>query len=138
MGDIKNLKPFQKGNPGGPGRPPEPPEIKAIKRLTKAELEVIITKVVRSKPGELKQFTGTALEMFVASCVSKSIKTGDWSRLDPMLSRIIGPLTSKIDLNVKPPDQWTREEKLRLLEESEDNIKKLRAELEAEPIQIEE
>lgn len=127
---------FQPGHAGGPGRPPLPAELKEIKRLTKGELELLITKVIRAGPGDLKQFTGTALEMFVASCVSKSIKTGNWSMLDPMLSRVIGPLTSKIDLNVKPPEQWTREEKLRLLTESEENIKKLRAELEDEPIEV--
>ena len=102
MANEQNLKPFQPGHPGGPGRPPHPPELKALRRLTKGELEVLISKILFAQPHELNSFRENILETWVASVAATGIKTGDPARLMMLIDRLIGKVTDKMEIDVKP------------------------------------
>lgn len=133
MANPKSLKPFKPGQSGNPaGRPPNPPELKEMQRLTKGQVEVLLNKILNSKPEDLSQFRGTVLEIWLAAGATNAIKTGDYSRLMLLLDRIVGKPSDKVELEVKPVEAWTKEEKLKLLEESRESLRKLEEELKGE------
>jgi len=92
----------------------------------------LLNKILNSKPEDLSQFRGTVLEIWLAAGATNAIKTGDYSRLMLLLDRIVGKPSDKVELEVKPVEAWTKEEKLKLLEESRESLRKLEEELKGE------
>lgn len=92
---------FQKGEVTNPkGRAPNPPELKALQRMTKMELEVLMHKILNTKPEDLNNFNGTVLEKFLASILFHGIKNGDYGRLNPFLERLFGKVKEEIVADV--------------------------------------
>lgn len=130
MANEKNLRPFQPGQSGNPnGRPPHPPELKEMQRLTKGQLEVILNKILFSRPEDLKNFQGSVLEIWLANGAAQAIKSGDYSRLMILIDRLVGKVKDSIEITAKPIEAWTREEKVKLLEESRESLKRLEEDL---------
>jgi hypothetical protein len=89
--------PWKKGKPGGPGRPKDPPELHTIKRMTKAELELLMHKIMHLSEKELEDFKGTAIEMSMAAIIKKSITYGDNQRVNFFLERLFGKVPTKLE-----------------------------------------
>lgn len=92
---------FKKGNPGGPGRPKDPDELKLITKMTKAEFELLMNKLLNLTKDELKQWQGTALEQAMCSIIVKAIDTGDQFRLQFFIERLFGKVTDKVEFTDK-------------------------------------
>lgn len=118
-GTGRDFLPGQSGNPKG--RPPDSPEIKALKKLTKGELAVLLNKVLQSKPEDLKTFKGTVLELWLAAGATKAIQTGDYSRLEFLINRLIGKVPDKLE--VSEIDSVSDEELLKMAENAIQSMK---------------
>ena len=82
---------FQPGNNANPhGRPKDPPELKALKKLNKANLDLLLNKLLQAKPDELKGMNNTVLELWLASGASKGIQKGEFTNLVTLIERLIG------------------------------------------------
>ncbi len=101
MANPASLKPFKKGWKGGPGRPKNPPALNDARRMTKAEFELLVSKLIDLKPEELGNFKGTVLEMAMASIMQKAIKEGDNRRLEFFVERLFGKVAQPVELHDK-------------------------------------
>lgn len=85
-------KPGTSPNPGG--RPKDPPGMREMKLLTKYELVKVGNMIINHNLGQLKEFVEDpetpALQVMVASVVSRIIRTGDMNMLNTLLDRLIG------------------------------------------------
>ncbi len=92
---------FKVGNPGGPGRPPVPIELKEARKLNQVELELIMNKLMGLNVKELEDIKSasdtTAIVAMIASIMIVALKTGDQTRLDFLLNRLIGKVKEKVE-----------------------------------------
>lgn len=86
------FKPGKSGNPSG--RPKLPKDIVEARNMNRIELERLINKFINMPREELAAYAqkqgATAIEMMIASIVSKAILKGDNKRLDFLLNRLVG------------------------------------------------
>ena len=95
----------QSGNPAG-RTPTMPPEQRAAlseaKKLNKVNLEAAINNASSMSMKECNEFMknpeATLLQLAVCSAFIKSIKTGDYTKIDPMVDRTVGPVTKQVNL----------------------------------------
>ena len=106
------FKPGQSGNPAG--RAKDPQELHLIKQLTKREFSLLLNKILQCDPDKLKDFKGSVLEMWLAAGATKAIKTGDYSRLEFLINRLIGKVPDKLE--VSEIDSVSDEELLKMAE----------------------
>lgn len=115
---LKNLKPFQKGNPGGPGRP------RAV--LTRAQVEVLFQRFSTKTRDQLQavivDHKSTMLEIMIATVMIKAAKDGDAMRLQFLLDRAVGKVAT---VNENEDDRLFREERERLQQLSDNEVIKL-------------
>ena len=93
---------FVKGQSGNlNGQPKIPKEVKEIRRLTTADYVLTVNKFLYADISEIKSYMNnpkaTALELMVAKVVVKSIESGDQTRLQFLLDRLIGPVKQKVE-----------------------------------------
>jgi len=95
---YKKIRPEQGFKPGKSGNPKGRPKIleenHGIKRLTPDDLRRMITRQFNMTYAELgalaENLESTALELSIASCLSKAINTGDFTRVTLLVERVIG------------------------------------------------
>lgn len=96
-------RPFPKGNKLSPGRPRLPPEIKEGRKLNQAELERVINKLVYLEKSELnhviKEPSTPVIELIAAQILLKASEQGDHTRLDFILTRMLGRVKEKMELS---------------------------------------
>lgn len=95
----KNLKPWQPGQSGNlAGKPKQ--------LLTKDKVSSILGKFSNMTRDELQDVVkdpkSTMLEIMIASVIVKAAESGDYSRLDFLLSRSIGKVKEEIENTIKP------------------------------------
>lgn len=95
---------FKKGVVTNPkGRPPLPPEINAARKLTKLEVEAALTAFIDMDYQQLVDFfeakKGTVFQIMVAGILYYAIKTGDQTRFNFFLDRLIGKVTENMNLS---------------------------------------
>jgi hypothetical protein len=90
---------FEPGKPGGPGRPPMPDDIKALKQATNDDLTRLVHLYWGRSKAELaaimKDPKSKVSDLLVCSCFMRAIVSGDYSRVEGLLDRLIGKLTTK-------------------------------------------
>lgn len=99
------FKPGRSGNPLG--KPKTPPDLLKAKNLTRIELERLLNKFINMPRGDLAAYANkqdaTAMELMMASIVSKAIIQGDTQRLDFLLNRLVGKVPDKVEATVTNP-----------------------------------
>lgn len=99
------FKPGQSGNPGG--RPKLPEDIREARKMNQLELERIVNKylytTVDAVDAALKDPATPMMERMVAMVVSKAAEVGDHTRLDFILSRLIGRVKDQIEITTVKP-----------------------------------
>lgn len=97
----KDFTPGASGNPSG--RPPTPPDVKEAQRLTRAQFIAVASKYIGKTKSEIVQAANDpstpALEIMMASVISKAITQGDHARLNFILDRLIGKVVDKTKSN---------------------------------------
>lgn len=98
-------KPFQKGNQlaKGHGRPPVPDDLRKGRKLTKVKIEEILNRFMNLGEDEAKPSGLTKLEKLVYTILDKAIREGDQKRLDFILDRLIGKVTTNVDIALPRP-----------------------------------
>lgn len=113
---------FKKGQSGNPkGRPQDPPELHLINQLTKREFSLLLNKILQCPPEKLKDFKGNVLELWLAAGATKAIQTGDYSRLEFLINRLIGKVPDKLE--VSEIDSVSDEELLKMAENAIQSMK---------------
>lgn len=114
---LANLNPFKKGQSGNPsGRPKLPPHLLKIKPYMHEEIERTIAKYMRLEKGKLQKILkeeSDKLPMFeamVCSILANAYKSGDYSKVEFLLSRTVGKARDKKDedalnANGEPPQK---------------------------------
>lgn len=104
--------PFQKGNTHGKGRPPVPEDVKEARKFNRREIELILTKFLQMTPIQLEAVKtnpqSTAMELFIHSIVVNGINKGDPTRLDFLLTQILGKLKENVSVEFTPIRVRTR------------------------------
>lgn len=101
-GNINNLKPFKKGQSGNPGgRPKMPDDVRSAKIETKITIARLLNEYLAITLDELQARLRDPktpnLELMVGKIVAETIKTGDNTRLNFILDRMIGKVTDKVE-----------------------------------------
>lgn len=95
----KHFKPGQSGNLKG--RPRTSPEEKVIRKLNRELFERIVNEFTGLDPealkAKLKDPATPVLEVMVGSVIAKAIQTGDASRLEFLLTRMLGAPKQRIE-----------------------------------------
>lgn len=114
------FKPGQSGNPKG--RAKTPPDILEARQMSRHELERILNRYIRMTKAEIikaAQDPNTpALELMIASLISKGTNEGDYRRISFLLDRLGFVVTQKVE--VGGPDggaikvQYTEEQKRKI------------------------
>ena len=93
------FKPGQSGNPKG--RKPLPPGEKGLAGLTKNKVRQLFGKFMGLTTQEIiakcEDKTTPALEMILGRIILKAISTGDYTRLEFLLNRVVGKVKDEID-----------------------------------------
>ena len=93
------FKPGKSGNPSG--RPAIPPDILKARSLSRFELERILNKYIHMTKSEVikaaQDPSTTALELMIASLISKGTNEGDYKRISFLLDRLGFVVTQKIE-----------------------------------------
>jgi hypothetical protein len=97
---------FVKGQSGNPrGRLPIDPELRAVKEMTPSYVRKVISKFMAMNRDELtvvvKDPKTPMFEVTVASILTKSLQTGDYTRLNFLLERSIGKVKDEIETTNK-------------------------------------
>lgn len=94
---------FVKGHKMTTGRPKEPAELQFIKRMTKAELELLMNKLLALSKKELEQvkINGNGIEMAMASIILNAVDRGDQWRLQFFIERLFGKVSDKLEIDDK-------------------------------------
>lgn len=81
------------------------PELKELRAQNQKDLEMIIYKYKNMGLAGLKEEFAkserTAIELLVIKCFIKAIEKGDFSWIEPMLSRSIGKVVDKSEVDAK-------------------------------------
>lgn len=81
------------------------PELKALRAEKQTELEQTIYKYINMSLPELKNqysdATKPAIDLLVIKCTIKAIEKGDFSWIEPMLSRSIGKTVDKMEVKAE-------------------------------------
>jgi hypothetical protein len=89
---LTPYKPGQSGNPGG--RPKLSPEWQAIRRLTKDELNRVVSKYAHMTIAQITEAIQNpkiqVIELCVARIFDQTLKTGDSTGLNMLLDRAVG------------------------------------------------
>ncbi len=87
-------RPFAKGNPYG--RPPMKPEDKVFAKLTRTELTVVLSRLIRFSEIEIKEIMQrpdtSAMEKMIGAIILQAIKRGDPIRLAFLIEQICGKM----------------------------------------------
>lgn len=99
-GNPQNLKPFKKGISGNPsGRPKD--------LLTKDKVDQIIARFSFMNRQDLQEVVQNPktpmIEIMIASVMVQAAKTGDYSRLEAILSRSVGKVKETKELILPKP-----------------------------------
>lgn len=98
-----------------PGRPRVPPDVKEARLLTKAEVDLALSKLLLMNEEELQIVKEdpncTVLQKLVISILEKGIEGGDAYRLGFLFDRTIGKTKEQIDVKLNRLDEMTPEEK---------------------------
>jgi len=99
-------KPFKPGNTLGKGRPPIPPDLLYVQKLTPDHVQRVFAKFSHMTREELQASlsdpSASMLEIMVGAVVAKAAKEGDQSRLNFLLDRTIGKVSSEEPEAVQP------------------------------------
>lgn len=102
---LKNLKPFKKGQPSGNplGGKLHNPEIKKLKALTEAQLIDVATFVLQSSVGEIKARMKhpktSVLQAMVLGLAVKSMTKGDASAFNALMDRMLGKVKENFNFS---------------------------------------
>jgi hypothetical protein len=104
---LDNLKPWVSGQSGNPdGRPAVPEDIKRIRKLTNDEIKEVGSLLLNGKQSELQAMVDSdetpILKKWMANVSIQGLKTGDMTRLDALLNRLVGKVKDEIDVNLIP------------------------------------
>lgn len=95
----RDFKPGESGNPHGAH--PLPPELKSARQLTRIQLELLINRYVHMTKAEIieasKAPNTTALELMIASLISRATNEGDYKRIAFLLDRLGFVVTQKFE-----------------------------------------
>lgn len=108
---------FKPGNTFSKGGVPTPPDIKEARKLTRVELERIMTRYLHMSKVELEAESDrkdmTLLEAMVLSVAKKAVIAGDQQRLNFLIEQTLGKLPDKLETtNMNPFANLTDQEKL--------------------------
>ena len=105
MSNNKPRKPgtFQPGQSGNPlGRAKTPPDILEARQMSRNDLERILNRYMRMTKAEIiksAQDSNTpALELMIASLISKGTNEGDYKRISFLLDRLGFVVTQKVEV----------------------------------------
>lgn len=104
-GNVKNLKPFKKGQPSGnpEGARAHNPEVKMFKKLTEAELIEVGTLVIKGKVSELKARMKhpdtTVIQAMTIGVALRTMSKGDPAAFNALLDRLLGKAREHIHLS---------------------------------------
>lgn len=94
---------FKPGNKLGHGRKKFPADVRIMRNMTAADYVRILAKYLRFDREmciKAKDDPATPmLELAVISCINKILKTGDFNHLEQMMSRIVGRVPDRIQLD---------------------------------------
>lgn len=107
-------KNFIKGNKEGLGRPTIPKEIKKIQNLTTAEVETMVTALLKASEADLKEIkedkSQPFLKRIIVQILHKTYNTGNMTQLDMILNRVIGKVKEKIEHEITRPSILVRQD----------------------------
>ena len=94
---------FKKGNNANPlGGGAHNKELRMVKKLTAAELEEILSSVLKGDVANLKRVqsdpTSSVLHVWAASVAIKAINGGTTLPFDALLNRMIGPVKQSVEV----------------------------------------
>lgn len=117
---------FKKGQSGNPsGRPKLPADILEGRKLNQIEVARILNRFSNYTLIQLKEILespeSTTLELAIGKIMAEGIKTGDQSRINFILDRMIGKVPDKIELSGEVKNEITVKK-----ESVEDRIKQLK------------
>jgi hypothetical protein len=95
-------RPFPKGVSGNPGgKPATPKDIKEARSMGRIEFERLLNKFIHMDRATLSEYVkrpdATAMELLIASIVSKAITGGDHLRANFVLDRLIGKVADNLN-----------------------------------------
>ena len=96
---------FKKGQKRHPlaGRPKTPPDILEARKVNQAEFERILNKYLYTSRAELKKIIETPgtpmIEVVVASILAQAALKGDQTRLEFVLSRLLGKVKERVEVS---------------------------------------
>lgn len=101
---LKNLKPFKKGQSGNPrGGQLHNPAIRAMKKLTIESLREVIEVALTGNVSDLKAMVENpktpAIQVGFATAIMKAIKDGDPTVLERFAERLVGKIPEIININ---------------------------------------
>lgn len=95
---------WKKGQSGNPsGMPAILPELHGIPKITKREVELTVSKLLRTEICEIKKMMGNEKEKTInvlfAAAMLKAIQHGDTKRISDLLDRLIGKIAFSGELD---------------------------------------
>jgi hypothetical protein len=99
---------FKKGVTGNPlGRPAVPADLLEARKFTRLKLERVLNRMIHMTRQELSDYIKNpnigAMELLLASILTKAISHGDYQRADFILNRLVGKVPDKIDATITNP-----------------------------------
>ena len=117
LGQKTGGKNFEKGNQFGKGRPPVSPDLKKLMKLNQNELHRLLNATLDATKEDLmkiqKDESAKAVERAFVSIIIKAIQTGDHTRMEWMISRLLGKIPDVVHVQ----EQHVDDESKKALEE---------------------